>query len=129
MFKLSINTKVDKVTICNLNTTLRKVFNCKTNADDQTCLTKGQDKGVFLSTLAHNSKNKFTSFSLKGTLPSLNYNPLLKYTRSRPGLLSLILSCKSGSKRDTDIELSKRNSKGVTSNKHQKGKRDGQCIG
>lgn len=72
-------------------------------------------------------KNKFTSFSLKDTLPSLNYNPLLKYTRSRPGLLSLILACKSGSKRDTAIELSKRNSQGVTSNKHQKGKEDGQC--
>lgn len=72
--------------------------------------------------LAHNSKNKFTSFSLKDTLPSLNYNPLLKYTRSRSELLSLILACKSGSKLDTDIELSKRNSKGVTSNKHQKGK-------
>lgn len=105
MFKLSINTKVDKVTLYNLNTTLRKVFNCKNNADDQTRLTKGRDKGEFLSMLAHDSKTKFTSFSLKDTLSSLNYNPLLKYTRSRPRPLSRILACNSGSKLDTGIEL------------------------
>lgn len=128
MFKLSINTKVDKVTLCNINTIPRKVLNCKNNTDDQTCLTKRQDKGEFLSMLAHNSKTKFTSFSVKDTLPSVNYNPLLKYTRSRSGQLFWILACKSGSNRDTNIELSKRKSTGVTPNKHQKGKWDWQCV-
>lgn len=56
MVKLLINTKVDKMTFCNLNTTMRKVF--KYNVDDQSCLTKGQVKTESSSStmLAHNSK-------------------------------------------------------------------------